>query len=262
MDTTARSLFDSTTSSVGAKPPGMAAHDDAILAQVTLARAAELARAGRYGQAEALLLEVTQGPNVTPSSLDLLARIHAQQGRLLEAQSSWRRAAQLDPSNDAYHAGLRRIARIQRRPIWLGTLSPVLVGLALLVFVAFAGVSLQRSFNDLSNKFDSQSNALGTELARQATAIAALTSEVRDAVETADSQNNALTGELSRQQEALAGLKQTSDKLGTDVAANQSELVNELASQRTVLEALRADVDRLSAAVEELSKSRDTAEVP
>jgi hypothetical protein len=53
--------------------------------QLSLSRAAELARAGAYQEAETLLR--TTDPNDLPiAGLDLLARICAQQGRFEEAQ--------------------------------------------------------------------------------------------------------------------------------------------------------------------------------
>jgi flagellar motor protein MotB len=56
-----------------------------------------------------------------PASLDLLARIQAQQGNLAEAEKLWTRASQLNRSNVAYSDALRRVATLQkksgRRPI-------------------------------------------------------------------------------------------------------------------------------------------------
>jgi len=72
---------------------------------LVMAFAADLARQGRHIEAERLLLSL---PNdvVTPSVLDLLARIYAQQGLYAEAEAHWTSAVRLDPSNEEYLACL------------------------------------------------------------------------------------------------------------------------------------------------------------
>ncbi|HEX8556978.1 MAG TPA: tetratricopeptide repeat protein [Pyrinomonadaceae bacterium] len=93
-----------------------------LLDQMTRARAAELARAGRYAEAEEVLSAGGGGAGDGPATLDLLARIRAQQGRLAEAEKLWERAARLDPANPAYARGLRRAASPRRgwgRPLTL-----------------------------------------------------------------------------------------------------------------------------------------------
>ncbi len=92
----------------------------ALLRQISLARATELARAGHVVEAERILLDMTRGSEeATPAAFDLLARISAQQGRMLEAAAYWNKALQLDEGNGAYQAGLNRIGRMQGRPAWL-----------------------------------------------------------------------------------------------------------------------------------------------
>jgi tetratricopeptide (TPR) repeat protein len=74
--------------------------------------ATELARSGRYADAEQLALEVASSDSpFVPSALDLLARIYAQQGRYLEAESCWQRALSLAPGNPRYRNGLDGILR-------------------------------------------------------------------------------------------------------------------------------------------------------
>ena len=107
---------------------------DALLRQAALARAATLARAGRYADAE-LALGSTEGE----AALDLLARIRAQQGRLAEAQALWLEAARRDPGNAGYRAALGRLAAAGRwSPLrfWLRWL--VAVALLLLVGWVFS----------------------------------------------------------------------------------------------------------------------------
>jgi type VI secretion system protein ImpK len=90
-----------------------------LLDQMTLARAAELARAGHYAEAEEILSAGKDETRYGPVVIDLLARIHAQQGRLEEAEKLWTRAVLLDPANSTYVLALRRAAALRhgsRRP--------------------------------------------------------------------------------------------------------------------------------------------------
>jgi tetratricopeptide (TPR) repeat protein len=76
-----------------------------------LAQATDLARTGRYVEADRLLAENIRDLERMPAALDLRARVHAQQGQLREARSCWKRALQLDPTNEVYIAALERIKR-------------------------------------------------------------------------------------------------------------------------------------------------------
>lgn len=84
-----------------------------LIDQMTLARAAELARAGHYAAAEEVLSIDKDNTTYDVATLDLLARIHAQQGRLAEAEKLWTRASVLDPANSAYVLALRRTASLR-----------------------------------------------------------------------------------------------------------------------------------------------------
>jgi flagellar motor protein MotB len=116
-----------------------------LVVQIALSKAIDLARAGRYAQAENLLANLAGGLRDNPSVLDLLARIGAQQGRLSEAESLWQRAIALDPANEAYRAGLRRIAEVHsRHPMWIVRVLPWLVALAVAVGLTLTARSLAR----------------------------------------------------------------------------------------------------------------------
>lgn len=81
--------------------------------EVALAEARTLARHGRYTEAEELLDEAWRDAEPSAAYLDLLARIHAQQGHLERADECWERAQRLAPGEPAYAAGRRRIARLR-----------------------------------------------------------------------------------------------------------------------------------------------------
>jgi flagellar motor protein MotB len=97
-----------------------------LLDQLTLARATELARAGRYAEAEEILSTGGDETDYAPAALDLLARMRAQQGHFAEAEKLWTRAAKLEPSNAAYPSALRRAAAAsQQRSRRLAILIPL-----------------------------------------------------------------------------------------------------------------------------------------
>jgi len=89
------------------------AHDRRFLEAVALARAA------RYGQAEQVLAQLEAERVLLPSVLDLRGRIHAQQGRYLEAEACWLRAAQLSPGDPRVRRALETLADERLRPPWM-----------------------------------------------------------------------------------------------------------------------------------------------
>ncbi|GLY89683.1 OmpA family protein [Actinoallomurus iriomotensis] len=105
--------------------------------EVALAQARTLARQGRYSEAEQMLRDMEPGVPV----LDLLARIHAQQGLLEQADECWAAAERLAPGTTEIAEGRRRLARMRggarRSPGRLvfraGTAAGLVLTLALLV---------------------------------------------------------------------------------------------------------------------------------
>lgn len=104
--------------------------------EVALAQARTLARRGRFAEAEELLNEAWAEAEPSVGYLDLLARIHAQQGHLGQADEYWRQAERLDPDNAAAIEGRRRIGRLRARP----RRRSGLVAVAVCVVVVLAGV--------------------------------------------------------------------------------------------------------------------------
>lgn len=101
--------------------------------EVALDGARALARKGHYAEAEELLGDAWRDAEPSAACLDLLARIHAQQGRLESADEFWARAQRLAPGEPAYAAGRARIARLRsgsRRPGRVAGLVCVVVLLA------------------------------------------------------------------------------------------------------------------------------------
>jgi predicted Zn-dependent protease len=84
--------------------------DSQLEESVTLAWAAVLARKNKLKQAETMLRPLADRPQATPNTLDLLAKVYAQQVMIREAQSLWLRAIQLDPDNTHFYRALIRCA--------------------------------------------------------------------------------------------------------------------------------------------------------
>lgn len=106
-----------------------------------MAEAVTLARRGRYSEAERCLGEaLARGECTEAESLDLLARIHVQKGRLLQAESCWQKALALDVGNTDYADALAALRRGQHpfarwRPVVIG-------GLVVLLLAIQAGVAV------------------------------------------------------------------------------------------------------------------------
>jgi len=81
--------------------------------ELALAQARVLARHGRYAEAEDLLTEARDDAEPSAPLLDLLARVHAQRGRLDEADRCWAEVERLAPDNKEAADGRRRIADVR-----------------------------------------------------------------------------------------------------------------------------------------------------
>jgi len=84
-----------------------------LLESVTFALAAFLARKGELRQAEVLLLPLANEPKSQIATLDLLAKVYAQQGKIEEARALWLRALQREPSNTHFLRALLNCADTQ-----------------------------------------------------------------------------------------------------------------------------------------------------
>lgn len=120
-----------------------------VLAQVTVTHAADLARIGKFDEAEHLIEEICLERSHTAPALDLLARIRCQQGRLYEAEAFWTQAVRLDPDNEAYRSGLRQIARIRRRPVWKTSLKWLITGALIIAAIFVAGLIIRGYLREL-----------------------------------------------------------------------------------------------------------------
>jgi len=124
------------------KPHNESSPIGTLTSQMTVARASGLARAGRYQEAEALIEQELGRQRERPDLLDLFARIHAQQNHWNDAERAWTQALALDPTNETYKAGLKRVSQMRKRPLaffW----KPAMLGLSV-VLIFLCGLASGR----------------------------------------------------------------------------------------------------------------------
>lgn len=107
-----------------------------------LAEAAHLARAGRYDEARRALEALGGATSDDVAVLDLLARVHAQQGDLTAADECWARVESLDPEHTGAREGRRRIRAVWGRRRGVGAGTAGLAAVLLLAGGAAAGWAL------------------------------------------------------------------------------------------------------------------------
>ena len=83
-----------------------------LIDSIIISKATDLARKGRYVEADGLLNPLIQTPEPSTKALDLLAKIYAQQGMILEARNAWKLALQFDPNNPNYVKAIQKCERV------------------------------------------------------------------------------------------------------------------------------------------------------
>src|ERR1043166_3122101 len=113
-----------------------------LVVDLLTARAAELARSGDYDAAESLLSPMSNVISESANSLDLVARIRAQQGALTEAETLWTKALQLSPGSSEYDNALERVAKARRWPRYYLYGRTVGLSVFLLVLIAAGAIGV------------------------------------------------------------------------------------------------------------------------
>lgn len=142
-----------------------------VVDRLGLMQATEFARSGKFNEAEHLINELSQITNTTPHVIDLMARIRCQQGRLYEAEALWSKASRLDPDNETYRAGLRRIARMQRRPVWLTSSLSLLAGSLVIVAIIIASLTIRNYFRELRDSVKLGTQDVASNAAKTTSAL-------------------------------------------------------------------------------------------
>lgn len=76
--------------------------------------ATRAARKGHFQEAEMLLASLPVDGSLGAATLDLKARVYAQQGRLVEAQLCWMEAVRQSPGNEVYRRSLHYVTHALR----------------------------------------------------------------------------------------------------------------------------------------------------
>jgi tetratricopeptide (TPR) repeat protein len=218
-----------------------------ILAELTYHRAAELARAGRYSQAEVILQQIDKNRDLRPLILDLRAKMFAQQGRYIEAYACWTEALSISPGNTEYSEAIEALrARALYRP-WIRPARMVAATLVFVLVVVGAFVLGQRTRTDSFKAENSR---------------AAITESVRESRPKQETPANVPVGNPAGEQQAVSlRLENVSKQLDTLTAKNdeikqtiklQSGTIDDLKSQ---LNGVRTD---MSASADSMSKRLDS----
>ena len=118
--------------------------------------AASMARKGRYQEALRALRQAVAAEECSDAeALDLQARIYAQQGMLLRAESCWTEALRKDPGNANFTAALARLHRSYARPLHGARLlffGAIIALIAVLGFMADGYYHMRRQQDQMSSK--------------------------------------------------------------------------------------------------------------
>lgn len=126
-----------------------------------LAHASALARAGRLGEAEALLKESQRVAGSSARLMDLLGRVLAQQGVIDEAEQCFRRALEYDPGNRDLKRKLAELPRLATRLWFVGRATAIaaLAALATTVFVVI--LKFDRNLSNIRDQLRKESEQTG-----------------------------------------------------------------------------------------------------
>jgi tetratricopeptide (TPR) repeat protein len=195
------------------------------------AAAAVLARKGRYAEATKLLERARDANECSDAqALDLQARIYAQQGLYLYAESCWSKAKTVDGSNPAYDEALDRLRRA--RPL-TGRLYQVTASLC--VLAVFGLLVWQVAF--VHPRMHSRQNVTESSLAA-----------LRSAIATFQSSSQSREQELALR---VAGVDSTMRELETRLVKQ----LNAMPTAAQMTEDHNTIIDRIEAAVAQVSKA-------
>lgn len=143
---------------------------DEFLLQLKISNAISFAYKGDYGQANSLFSEIIRTRGENQIILDMQARSLAQQGRINEAESLWKKALLIDPDNIQYQNALNRIYELQKRSYKSSSFFYLFIRLAVIVTLIMV-ITIAANF--VKKGIDSLSSIESTQ-AKQAVILEAL----------------------------------------------------------------------------------------
>lgn len=214
----------------------------ATLRRNAVRRAARLARAGRYVEAEHLLGEYTSPAAASVDALDLTARIRVQQGRLGEAEALWVQAGKLAPENAALAEALAALRELQRRPARSSALRLLPVAAVVAVLLLAAGWAVRESRLQRA-----QSLAQAAQLQLLADAIGKAGDESRRRLDELERTQRSLVTSADGNRERLAtwsadlaALRESANRTDQALSRALAAPANSTTGNREVLEKLAA----------------------
>ena len=222
---------------IGLSPRNPVERLDLVASQRALLEAARLARRGRYAQAAVLIDTLPRDGPLGPATLDLRAKVFAQQGRFLEAEFCWMEALRQSPGNPGYRRALECLTRSRSPRGPMRWLLPLVVA-ALLVTVL--GVIAKSRIQDV--------------LASQ---VAADTKH-HQAVQDLSAQQKVLAGDLKALGMTLQEGQQDQKQAVKDLRASVDDLCGVLdATVQSLAEGRTNDTRATAAALAETTKAID-----
>lgn len=223
-------------------------------------------RAGSYLEATQLLREAQEQRGCSEvEALDLQARIYAQKGLFLNAESCWQRAKALDAGNPAYDEALTRLHRVAARPrpmrwVWLGL--PLVVAGVWQMAVVLPGLRDQQAALEVSL---SGTVATLETLRREARSAETATREQVQGVERAlEDVGVAISRDLARVtaigETNRGDLARAQALIGEFVVLRQEDSVNLASAFQGSQERLRAQGDSTFAVLREIIQSLERLE--
>lgn len=213
-----------------------------LLDTFAICRAAELARGGATGSAQALLRPLLERASPPVECLDLQARICAQAGDAEGASRAWRTLLQQQPEHPGALAGVASIQRLQRRALrgWRGYVAPVLAVLLLLGGMFAVLQSYQRQMQSLVAAGNAQAAQGAAEGALASASLGAEMAGIKDA--------------QRRMETALARIEQANTAALTAAVVPQEPpvLASPVATPQPALGAMERELSALRAAVQAL----------
>ncbi|MET2984074.1 OmpA family protein [Aureibaculum conchae] len=117
--------------------------------------ATEAVSKGNFSLANKYISGLTDTNGDDPILLDLRAKIYAQQGKLIEAGSLWKKCVTHDPENNKYNEALSRINKLQKTKVtWRLRLAKIIGATLTIVLILFLLVFIYQGRDEKKSKLE------------------------------------------------------------------------------------------------------------
>jgi tetratricopeptide (TPR) repeat protein len=221
---------------------------EAILLELSYNRAVELARAGRYNEAEVLLQQIDKNRILRPVILDLRAKMFAQQGRYAEAYACWTEALSISPGSVEYSEAIEALRANALYNSWFRLAKVMVITLALVIVVFGAFILGHRTGTDsfrvakndkavitdsVAENNDVQETPISEQtekLAGEQQAVALRLEDVLKQLNTLTAKNEGLQQTIQLQSGTISDLRGQLNGVRSDLSASGDSLTKRLDS--------------------------------